>query len=155
MKCCGNVDWHVAQSNAGNSFDMSTGIFTAPVSGLYLFSISALANGQQNNQLTLQKNNFAVGSAWGKAKQDTMSIHSTLQLTKGDQISANLIQGGLFDDSNRVSHFSGTLLEQSQIGISEKAWTYASKSQSGNSYVSSSSSISSSSSSSSSSSAAY
>ena len=123
MKCCGIIDWQVTHLNWASGFDVKTGIFTTPVSGLYMFTFTALGGGQQKNRVRLQKNQNTVGNAWGDSLYDTMTISSTLYLVKGDQISANLVEGGIYDNGHRLSHFTGTLLEQSPIVINNKALT--------------------------------
>ena len=38
-----------------------------------------------------------------------------------------LMQGSLFDNGHRISHFTGTLLDQQPIVINGKDWKYAKK----------------------------
>ena len=117
MSCCGVVDWQVMQVNQANGFDMKTGIFTAPLPGYYMFNFASTGNAVQKNRVKLQKNNGTIGNAWSQSAYDTMTMSANLYLAKGDQVSIYLSEGGLYDNSNRLSHFTGSLIDQAPITI--------------------------------------
>ena len=127
MKCCGNVQFQVAHLNWGSGFNMKNGIFTTPISGLYIITFSAISGSPKKNRIRLRKNNYTVGNAWGESTHQTMTISSTLFLEKGDKMFIELMQGSLFDNGHRISHFTGTLLDQQPIVINGKDWKYAKK----------------------------
>ena len=91
---------------------MSTGVFTVPVPGYYLFNFVSSGGAAQKNRVRLQRNNGTVGNAWAQSIYDTMTISANLYLVKGDQVYLSLAEGGLYDNSNRLSHFTGTLIDQ-------------------------------------------
>jgi len=46
----------------------------------------------------------------------TISIHATLKLNKGDQITIVFSNGGVYDNNNRyITHFVGSLLEEELV----------------------------------------
>ncbi len=48
--------WNDVHHNTGSHFNASTGIFTAPVNGVYFFSFSVLNDGAQSFAILLNKN---------------------------------------------------------------------------------------------------
>ena len=105
------------QYNLAKGFDMSTGIFTAPVPGYYLFNFVSSGGALQKNRVKLQRNNGTVGNAWAQSIYDTMTISANLYLVKGDQVNLYLSEGGLYDNNKRLSHFSGSLIDQVPVTI--------------------------------------
>ena len=117
MACCGVVNWPVSQINTGNAFNPKTNIFTAPIPGYYIFHFSSVGGSASKNRVTMQKNGNNLGAAWGQTMYDTMTLTSTLYLSKNDQVTLRLMEGSLFDNVNRMSHFSGILIDQSSLTI--------------------------------------
>ncbi|XP_066542964.1 complement C1q tumor necrosis factor-related protein 3-like [Hoplias malabaricus] len=100
--------------NFGNAYNPATGIFTAPVQGVYYFGFSAFANGKSSMGVHLCKNgqNVVATYDYNSSQKDVNGANrAILQLEKGDQVYITL-WGGLhiFDSYNRVSTFSGFLL---------------------------------------------
>jgi hypothetical protein len=111
--------------NLGGTYDKTSGKFTAPVTGKYFFSISGVVVFPTSLpdisyfQLTLFKNGDEIGRAFSDEmseirKHGTFSLHSVLDLIKGDQIwpvisviapKVNLVGYG-------YTHFSGFLLDE-------------------------------------------
>ncbi|KAI4895417.1 hypothetical protein NFI96_013583 [Prochilodus magdalenae] len=100
--------------NTGNAYNTSTGIFTAPVKGVYYFGFSAFANGQNGMGVHLRKNGQQVVATYDyntNHKDVNGANRAILQLEKGDQVYIGLWSGlNIFDSYNSVSTFSGFLL---------------------------------------------
>ncbi|XP_076871618.1 complement C1q-like protein 2 [Brachyhypopomus gauderio] len=103
-------------TNVGNAYNPSTGIFTAPVKGVYLFTlyIYAPANEQVPVTTSLMKNQQQVLVAHGHlAIRFTVNTSNgvSLLLEKGDTVYVQLWQSRIiFDNVNCHTTFSGHLL---------------------------------------------
>ncbi|XP_064869780.1 complement C1q-like protein 2 [Oncorhynchus nerka] len=102
-------------SNIGNAYNPTTGIFTAPVRGLYLFRFYIYGHGDNSVPTTtfLHKNGHQIAIA--HAEQASGGINSSngvsLLLEVGDVVNMHLWVGGkILDNENRYSTFSGHLL---------------------------------------------
>ncbi|KAK7144071.1 hypothetical protein R3I93_015047 [Phoxinus phoxinus] len=92
-----------------------TGIFTAPVRGVYNFewSVGAYANGTHGSGACLFKNSENVSMAWERQKDGFMSSSkaAALLLEVGDVVFVSLVRENLaYDDGSRYTTFSGHLL---------------------------------------------
>ena len=109
----------VENLNKENAMNLSTGIFTAPQSGVYYFSFSA-RSGAPNTLVHLKLNNSdrIIGSAYvpdNPNNQPAFSFQSALvKLKLGDQVSLFLDQGSLYeknyDEFDKRTYFFGLLL---------------------------------------------
>ncbi|CAG2205983.1 C1QL [Mytilus edulis] len=79
-------------SNEGGGYNAHTGLFTAPVNGMYYFVVSFLAAGGSTHLLLL-KNNHEVARGYGRGQDATGSIVSTVQLKRGDVVRVSEITG--------------------------------------------------------------
>ncbi|XP_029931562.1 complement C1q-like protein 3 [Myripristis murdjan] len=103
-------------TNIGNAYNNNTGIFTAPVAGVYFFTLFFRAGQENTSTLMLFKNNMAVvttGDYSVANGADDGGNGVTLQLQQGDQVyvflaAATHVWGG----GNRYTTFSGFLLSQ-------------------------------------------
>lgn len=103
--------------NEGNAFDLSSGIFTVPVNGIYHFDFSALKLYSTNYLfVSLRVNGVDVGragtyknSAW---THDTVSLSASLRLAAGDRVNLFHHDGGLHEDGVHYTHFVGWLVEE-------------------------------------------
>lgn len=104
-----------AFTNIGNVYDTSTGIFTAPVKGVYFFSFVVFNPHDIATGVRLLKNgNFVVAASDNPPKQDTEDTTCnsvSLILEQGDQIHLQLIENRrVYTDGLRRNTFSGHLL---------------------------------------------
>ncbi|XP_034722203.1 complement C1q-like protein 4 isoform X1 [Etheostoma cragini] len=103
------------QTNIGNAYSSTTGVFTAPVKGAYHFdwTTGAYGDGRHGSGAWLLKNSQKVFMAFEDQKDGFMTTSKgvTLLLEAGDVVSVLLLASGLaFDDYNHHTTFSGHLL---------------------------------------------
>ncbi|XP_066515970.1 complement C1q and tumor necrosis factor-related protein 9B-like isoform X2 [Hoplias malabaricus] len=101
--------------NKRNGYDNTTGVFTAPVSGVYLFLFYHHALGGESAYLSLTKNGErVVTTGHHKNTQEGSSNGAnavTIQLNKGDLMRIRLWAGSwVFDDDKNYTTFTGILL---------------------------------------------
>ncbi|XP_052405128.1 complement C1q-like protein 4 [Carassius gibelio] len=101
--------------NTGDAYDANTGIFTAPMKGVYAFRVFSKAHGSSDKAVVagLFRNGQHEISTY--ARQDGGFIGSSngvsLLLEKGDKVCVNLYSGyWIFDNEHHHSTFSGHLL---------------------------------------------
>uniref|UniRef100_A0A3P9PS62 Complement C1q tumor necrosis factor-related protein 3-like n=1 Tax=Poecilia reticulata TaxID=8081 RepID=A0A3P9PS62_POERE len=100
-------------TNTG-SFNPGTGIFTAPVKGVYYFSFSGHNHSTQPMGLQLMKNGEQMVTVYNHAagnRPETATNGMTLQLEVGDQVYVRLMENTwIFDNYNDHGTFIGHLL---------------------------------------------
>ncbi|XP_075948644.1 complement C1q-like protein 4 [Anarhichas minor] len=101
-------------SNTGNGYDQSTGIFTAPVGGLYFFSFSTYGYNTHIMGAMLMKNGAHQISTYDGPSADGSDSSSNavaLQLAAGDKVHMELWDNGrVFNNLNGHTTFSGFLV---------------------------------------------
>lgn len=131
----GAIPFESAPVNEGNAFDLSSGIFTAPVKGIYHFQFSSAFKSTtppSNTLVGLEMNGksvvdfgkhdsiFVMTVAAGKL-WESVSFSAPIPLEAGYTV--NLVNwgssGGLEDTSNNpyYTHFSGWLIEEKSTGL--------------------------------------
>jgi hypothetical protein len=121
------IPFDFARVNEGNAMDLTTGKFKAPRPGTYFFSFAGVArlessssyvqfnsdlflNGKRIGASLVVENNVPVN------QYSPMSLQSTLNLEKGDQVYVMIYYDGsssyLFDDIYHRTHFTGFMLEE-------------------------------------------
>ncbi|XP_073851216.1 complement C1q tumor necrosis factor-related protein 3 isoform X6 [Macaca fascicularis] len=102
------------ETNIGNFFDVMTGRFGAPVSGVYFFTFSMMKHEDVEEVYVYLMHNgntvFSMYSYEMKGKSDTSSNHAVLKLAKGDEVWLRMGNGALHGDHQRFSTFAGFLL---------------------------------------------
>jgi len=111
------VPFEFAQLNEGNAFELASGTFTAPVSGIYHFQFSGVKqSGASSLNIYLQVNGCHVGMAVasGKGNSATASLSASLRLKAGDKVRLYNERGSMLHDhgSEHWTHFSGWLVEE-------------------------------------------
>ncbi|KAF4089493.1 hypothetical protein AMELA_G00066550 [Ameiurus melas] len=104
-----------ALTNIGNAYDKKTGIFTAPVRGVYYFNVVLFNANPPAAGVDIMKNGVCVAAVTdnppGLDSEDTASNSITLLLEKGDRIYNELpVNRKVYTDSAGRNSFSGHLL---------------------------------------------
>jgi len=115
------IPFYLARLNEGNAFNLGTGVFTAPLKGIYNFQLSAVKHPDYNYcAIYLQLNGDNVGLAAtnqpGATSYDVVSLSASLRLRVGDRVDLSNVLGYCYDDA--VTHrtqFSGWLVEEESM----------------------------------------
>ncbi len=94
----------------------STGIFAAPVAGVYYFTISYHAGGEHQARLLLYKNSQLIVATSDQPSQADTADNGRkavfLQLQQGDQVYVRLDENSHVSGNNYKTTFSGFLITQ-------------------------------------------
>uniref|UniRef100_A0A674M9D1 C1q domain-containing protein n=1 Tax=Takifugu rubripes TaxID=31033 RepID=A0A674M9D1_TAKRU len=106
-----------AITNVGEAYDISTGLFKAPVTGYYCFSFSYQADKREQSGLTLMKNSEAIVKAFNSNKPgsqhvDNASSTACLELQQGDKVSVVLPNGCHVCGIGGTTSFTGFLISK-------------------------------------------
>ncbi|KTG37462.1 hypothetical protein cypCar_00031512 [Cyprinus carpio] len=100
-------------SNIGGAYDANTGVFTAPVKGVYYFRFYGHSHGGTTMAVSLLKNGETQCSAfaWKPTSNGNASNGVVLTLETGDQISTRLwANTWVYDDPESYTSFGGFLI---------------------------------------------
>ncbi|CAI5661095.1 unnamed protein product [Oreochromis niloticus] len=100
-------------TNIGNAYNPHTGIFTAPVRGVYHFDWSVYARGNNKTGAALFRNGEHIFLAYENPTSGDVSGSNaaSLRLEVGDQVSVRLwANTRIFDDQYHHTSFSGHLI---------------------------------------------
>ena len=103
-------------SNFGDAFNLGTGVFTTPKSGVYQFSATAEHRDNYSNYMIVEKNNQEVMKFrdYDAGNQDdgTLTFNFILTLQRGDSIRLK-VTGGYFSCGNAVTcTFNGHFIRE-------------------------------------------
>ncbi|XP_046440964.1 complement C1q tumor necrosis factor-related protein 3-like [Daphnia pulex] len=104
------IPFEFARVNEGNTMNITSGKFTAPLTGIYFFSITGIWY-NTNLRFYLNGNSFWRSAGIGSSSV-SLTFQSVLNLKKGDQIWVQIEGNYLADDSNHYTHFTGLMLEE-------------------------------------------
>jgi len=118
----GIIPFELARLNEGGAMDLASGIFTAPVDGIYHFEFSGLKAfsgvNATNLSVFLQVNGVNVGQAYAgendySAGKDSISLSSSLRLRPNDRVNLYKSSGELISNNYAFpSHFVGWLVDE-------------------------------------------
>jgi hypothetical protein len=125
------IPFQLARVNEGNAMNLTSGIFTAPLPGIYFFSFTGLARfPTSSSRVELRVGLYLNGGEIGRGEaedgntvanqfvSDQLTLQSTLNLKSGDQVWVEIsyisISGAyLYDYSpTRYTHFTGFMLQE-------------------------------------------
>ena len=117
----GTITYDSLTTNIGNGMDASTGKFTAPTSGLYMFTFSAVSATANTAEVTfiVYKNStriFLIDDEEDKksgANERNIAYSWMFDLSMGDTVHLSMGSGGLHAESTAghdQTHFTGHLL---------------------------------------------
>jgi len=100
------IRWNVVVLNKGGGYNPSTGLFTAPISGVYNISFSAHSQGGAMN-VRLTRNGSEVDGGWSyvNAVSYNTSLSMVFNLKQGETVGVRLNGGGFY--GLNYNNFSG------------------------------------------------
>lgn len=116
------IPFELARLNEGGAMNLASGIFTAPVPGIYHFEFSGLKDSSASFLVVyMQVNGAFIGGAYtdqgATGSRDVVSLSASLRLAANDIV--NLynynIDGGVLHDCTHTTHFTGWLVEEDLI----------------------------------------
>lgn len=104
------IVFETAQDNYGDGYNTSTGIFTAPVAGLYLFSAQVCPSENDNLRFEIMKggSELLYGTAYDYYGRDCTSATTFARLEVGEEVWMTLRSNALAD--SEANYFSGVLI---------------------------------------------
>ncbi|PWA24432.1 hypothetical protein CCH79_00011956 [Gambusia affinis] len=107
---CHTLEFRNVITNIGNAYNPETGIFTAPVKGLYYFRFTGIVGKTGKLNARLKKNSENIVAIYHKAgRQASASNGVALELEEGNEIYIQIWDNDLtIADQSRLSTFSGT-----------------------------------------------
>ncbi|XP_048384196.1 complement C1q tumor necrosis factor-related protein 3-like isoform X1 [Stegostoma tigrinum] len=102
------------ETNVGSYFDVMTGRFTAPITGVYFFIFNMMKHEdvEETSVYLMHNGNVVISmySSESKGKHDTSGNSGVLKLQTGDEVWLRMGNGALHGDHQRHCTFSGFLL---------------------------------------------
>ena len=119
MGSSGTITYDSLATNIGNGMDSSTGKFTCPTSGLYMFTFSAVSSNVNADELTIKVminggQIFVIDDEEDKksgANERNIAYSWMLDLSTDDIVHLEMSSGGLHAEGvGDQAHFTGHLL---------------------------------------------
>ena len=110
-----NIIFDELVTNLGGGFHMSSGLFTAPINGVYMISTTVLTNVDVETRTSIVVNGRRIVSTFGHATQgrhDQGTQVAVLQLNQGDDVSVqniDIVDASIWGE--RYTSFSGYLIQ--------------------------------------------
>nr|CBX41737.1 putative C1q domain containing protein MgC1q88 [Mytilus galloprovincialis] len=101
-------------TNIQNGYNPSSGIFTAPMAGVYQLSTTVMSHKGQKLVVHLWYNDVKMSGGWGLGNQHVQAtINMVLELQKGDQVTIKSRESNnVYSDDDNYTCFSGYLIAQ-------------------------------------------
>ena len=105
-------------TNHGGGFDLDSGIFTAPRTGVYHFSSAALQNFKGGHIMSVEKNNIKELEFLGETTSgapgddDLLSFDFVMELQQGDTVRLKVTSGAFFCHPNYNCIFNGNFIRE-------------------------------------------
>jgi C1q-related factor len=110
------IPFDIERLNVGGGMNITSGIFTAPKSGIYFFSFTGVKYPQSNVNLDVDlyqnSNQIARATGLNVVGYGPATLSSTLSLKSGDRISLQLTSAQLYSDWFGHINFNGILLQE-------------------------------------------
>jgi len=112
----GNViAWNGARLNQGSHINLSTGVFTVPITGLYVFHFEGIASGNGECRVRIQVNGSSVsdgrrGNGTASNAYEGLHVQALLALTANDEVSTYVIEGHLYGQNDKHTTWLGYLV---------------------------------------------
>uniref|UniRef100_A0A3Q2QX60 Cerebellin-1-like n=1 Tax=Fundulus heteroclitus TaxID=8078 RepID=A0A3Q2QX60_FUNHE len=106
------LEYKTVKTNIGNGYNPETGIFTAPVKGLYYFRFTGVVGRSGRLKAGLKKNDEDIVAIYHKAGTQASAANGvTLELEQGDRVYIQVWEDDTtIADQTRLSTFSGFLV---------------------------------------------
>jgi hypothetical protein len=113
------IKFNVVEVNQGNGYNSTTGVFSASIAGLYLFSFYGMSNDTANNYFGVRalKNGVDYEKFWPYTHHSAASPHKHVSGTQivpmgvGDTFAFKVTGGVFYGGSNSHNSFVGYLIE--------------------------------------------
>ena len=103
--------------NVGEAFDMNESAFIAPKEGIYEFSFAGIKTIRYTELLSISLRLNGIPVTYASADtaklhpfRTPIFLHSIFKMKKGDRADLFLETGGIYDEIDQYSHFTGKLL---------------------------------------------
>ncbi|WP_334146227.1 tail fiber domain-containing protein [Hyphomicrobium sp.] len=97
-------------SNEGGAYNNTTGVFTAPKTGVYFFNASVLPTGASTINLYLRKNGASLQSSYAHTGEfEQLQVSSIAHMSAGDTVDVVVSGAGLH--TNSWDSFYGSIIE--------------------------------------------